>query len=233
VPLPVRRPFLQARRGDGLCPAVAKGTISKAIKTGKLSATRREDGSWSIDNAELARYLDANGHRFRSETGAADQPETGVETNAATDALIGETLLQRAALSAIATGGLLMKKLLLAVAALLVATSANARPFYKWQCGEYVVTLHGSTMMAPDEKRYESMAFKPKLPEDRRGRISIIFSWSGPVDKEVKAAEDYEGEWGVYTGGKAFLNGKRCKDYQPKTSMEEAPIPACQRQGTC
>jgi hypothetical protein len=45
---------------------VAKGTISKAIKTGKPSATRREDGSWSIDKAELARYLDAplgNGRR--------------------------------------------------------------------------------------------------------------------------------------------------------------------------
>jgi excisionase family DNA binding protein len=26
---------------------IAKGTISKAIKTGKLSATRKEDGRWS------------------------------------------------------------------------------------------------------------------------------------------------------------------------------------------
>jgi excisionase family DNA binding protein len=43
---------------------VAKGTISKAIKTGKLSATRREDGSWKIDNGEIARYLEANQHRF-------------------------------------------------------------------------------------------------------------------------------------------------------------------------
>ncbi len=32
---------------------------AKAIRFGKLSATRREDGSWSIDNAELAQYLDA------------------------------------------------------------------------------------------------------------------------------------------------------------------------------
>ena len=69
---------------------VAKGTISKAIKTGKLSATRREDGSWKIDNAELARYLEANQHRFRSDTVETDQPETGVETRAATDALVAE-----------------------------------------------------------------------------------------------------------------------------------------------
>ena len=59
---------------------VSKGTISKAITTGKLSATRREDGSWSIDGSELARYVEANGHRFRAETraatGAADQAET-------------------------------------------------------------------------------------------------------------------------------------------------------------
>ena len=55
---------------------VSKGTISKAIASGKLSATRREDGSWAIDGAELARYLDVNGHRFRSETGSSEQPET-------------------------------------------------------------------------------------------------------------------------------------------------------------
>ena len=51
---------------------VSKATISKAIRTGKLSATRREDGSWSIDHSELARYLDANGYRFRSKTSDAD-----------------------------------------------------------------------------------------------------------------------------------------------------------------
>jgi excisionase family DNA binding protein len=31
---------------------VSKGTISKAIASGKLSATRREDGSWAIDGSE-------------------------------------------------------------------------------------------------------------------------------------------------------------------------------------
>jgi hypothetical protein len=55
---------------------VSKGTISKAIASGKLSATRREDGSWAIDGAELARYLEVNGHRFRSETSPGEQPET-------------------------------------------------------------------------------------------------------------------------------------------------------------
>lgn len=33
----------------------SKSTINRAIKTGKLSASRHEDGSYSIDPAELAR----------------------------------------------------------------------------------------------------------------------------------------------------------------------------------
>jgi len=64
---------------------VSKGTISKAIASGKLSATRREDGSWAIDGAELARYLDVNGHRFRTETGSGKQPETIAELRARAD----------------------------------------------------------------------------------------------------------------------------------------------------
>jgi excisionase family DNA binding protein len=65
---------------------VAKGTISKAIKSGKLSATRNEDTSWSIDAAELHRYVEANRHRFRPETFKPDRPET----DPATDALVSE-----------------------------------------------------------------------------------------------------------------------------------------------
>jgi excisionase family DNA binding protein len=65
---------------------VSKGTLSKAISTGKLSATRNEDSSWSIDAAELARYVEANRHRFRSETFKPERPET----DQATDALVAE-----------------------------------------------------------------------------------------------------------------------------------------------
>lgn len=36
----------------------SKSTINRAIKTGKISATRHEDGSYSIDPAELARAFD-------------------------------------------------------------------------------------------------------------------------------------------------------------------------------
>lgn len=36
----------------------SKSTINRAIKTGKLSATRHEDGSYSIEPAELSRAFD-------------------------------------------------------------------------------------------------------------------------------------------------------------------------------
>jgi len=41
----------------------SKPTISRAIKSGKLSAKRLDDGSYSIDPAELERWKDSNGHR--------------------------------------------------------------------------------------------------------------------------------------------------------------------------
>lgn len=44
----------------------SKPTLSRAIKNGKLSANRLEDGSYSIDPAELERWKDANGHRNAS-----------------------------------------------------------------------------------------------------------------------------------------------------------------------
>lgn len=36
----------------------SKSTINRAIKTGKISAARHDDGSYSIDPAELARAFD-------------------------------------------------------------------------------------------------------------------------------------------------------------------------------
>src|SRR6476646_3726218 len=62
---------------------VSKPTLSKAISTGKLSAQRREDGSFAIDPAELERYRSANEHRFlgnRNETVASLRLETHPET---------------------------------------------------------------------------------------------------------------------------------------------------------
>lgn len=37
----------------------SESTINRAIKTGKLSATRHDDGTYSIDPSELARAFDA------------------------------------------------------------------------------------------------------------------------------------------------------------------------------
>jgi excisionase family DNA binding protein len=62
---------------------VSKPTLSKAISTGKLSATRREDGSWPIDPAELCRYVEANRHRFHPATGNGSRVETQDDTASA------------------------------------------------------------------------------------------------------------------------------------------------------
>lgn len=40
----------------------SKSTINRAIKTGKLSATRHDDGSYSIDPAELSRVFNMEPH---------------------------------------------------------------------------------------------------------------------------------------------------------------------------
>lgn len=40
----------------------SKSTINRAIKTGKISATRHDDGTYSIDPAELSRTFDIDPH---------------------------------------------------------------------------------------------------------------------------------------------------------------------------
>jgi excisionase family DNA binding protein len=55
---------------------VSKPTISKAISRGHLSATRREDGSFSIDPAELVRWWESARHRFHVQPVSHFQPST-------------------------------------------------------------------------------------------------------------------------------------------------------------
>src|SRR5262245_7521085 len=69
---------------------VSKSTLSKAISTGKLSANRREDGSWAIDPAELQRYWDANGHRARISEHVDGVESDRPSTDTKTDELVSE-----------------------------------------------------------------------------------------------------------------------------------------------
>jgi excisionase family DNA binding protein len=55
---------------------VSKPTLSKAISRGHLSATRREDGSFSIDPAELMRWWESSRHRFHLQPVSHFQPLT-------------------------------------------------------------------------------------------------------------------------------------------------------------
>lgn len=54
----------------------SKPTLSRAIKSGKLSAKRLDDGSYSIDPAELDRWKGNNGHRNASSKRIATPHET-------------------------------------------------------------------------------------------------------------------------------------------------------------
>ena len=53
----------------------SRSTVHRALKDGKLSGTRTDDGAWSIDASELARVFpwDTNGQVKRDST---DTPET-------------------------------------------------------------------------------------------------------------------------------------------------------------
>ena len=46
----------------------SKSTLSRAIKSGKLTAERQEDNSFQIDAGELQRWIDSNPHRNSSKT---------------------------------------------------------------------------------------------------------------------------------------------------------------------
>jgi hypothetical protein len=84
---------------------------------------------------------------------------------------------------------------------------AQATPKYKWQCGQYIVTLHASS--AGSEEPYASIVFEPRFPG---GDIHFKWDRNNIPAKRVDEPDD----WAIFTGGKAFLDGKRCKDYVPK-----------------
>jgi hypothetical protein len=89
---PFRRCFLGTRRttmamtlGDAArATGAAKSTIFRAIKGGRLSATRTETGQWAIDPAELFRVFDPLA------VPGATPPPAALERDATTDALVTE-----------------------------------------------------------------------------------------------------------------------------------------------
>jgi excisionase family DNA binding protein len=57
---------------------VSKPTVQRAIKSGRLSATRRDDGSYDIDPAELHRAFPAGVTAERNVTHDLKRDETGM-----------------------------------------------------------------------------------------------------------------------------------------------------------
>jgi len=66
----------------------SKSTINRAVKTGKLSATRHEDGTYSIDPAELARAFDMEPHRGAERRDAAPDETRLLERITALEAML-------------------------------------------------------------------------------------------------------------------------------------------------
>ena len=54
----------------------AKGTLSKALNSGEISAQKDEKGRWQIDPSELSRWMDANPFQ----NGTQEQEETPIKT---------------------------------------------------------------------------------------------------------------------------------------------------------
>lgn len=54
----------------------SKATISRAIKSGQISAKRQDDQSYAIDPSELQRWIDSNSHRNTSVKRIATPQET-------------------------------------------------------------------------------------------------------------------------------------------------------------
>src|SRR5215472_15230172 len=69
----------------------AKSTILRAIKSGRISATRAETGEWSIDPAELFRVFPALAIPGATPQSAqTERDATPAERDATTDALVAE-----------------------------------------------------------------------------------------------------------------------------------------------
>jgi hypothetical protein len=81
----------QAARKGGL----AKSTVSKAIATGKLAATRAANGTFVIDESEFARYVEASAPPVRIETVGNEQVKTTVHelADAMSRARVAEQML--------------------------------------------------------------------------------------------------------------------------------------------
>jgi hypothetical protein len=66
----------------------AKSSLSQAVSKGRLAAVRRENGSFAIDEAELARFVEANAPPVRVERVECVETLPSVQSGTAIDELV-------------------------------------------------------------------------------------------------------------------------------------------------
>jgi hypothetical protein len=97
-----------------------------------------------------------------------------------------------------------------ALAATLLATSAHAYPVGEWQCGNISVNISSPAGRGGPETTTVTIT-GPHGFTFNKGRVGHNFNFRFKAEGPFKDAQmpEYIG----YTGGKVYLNGKRCKDY--------------------
>ena len=114
-----------------------------------------------------------------------------------------------------------MRTLAVIITTLLLATgTAQALPIAEWQCGD--ITVNITTPRGADHTTVTITG--PAGFTFNKGRVghNFHFRFSAEATEKggFKSVEMEGGDFRGYTGGKVYLNGKRCKDYvydEPKS----------------
>lgn len=134
----------------------SKATLSRAIKEGRLSAEKREDGSYAIDPSELQRYADAAEHRLLRET-VSEPSKTGLMMRSTIPVATGETPDE--------TGGLQVE---LAVLRERLKVLEAERERERRQVEEQIEDLRRQRDQANEERREKDRQLTALLADQRR-----------------------------------------------------------------
>jgi hypothetical protein len=108
-----------------------------------------------------------------------------------------------------------MKKLLLTgCIAFMAIPPAHSYPVAEWQCGDISVNIMSPRDHLGGPNETVVTLTGPGAFTRNKGRLGHHFRFHFTVElNEGEGRQVRMGEFMGWTGGKAYLNGKRCKDY--------------------